>query len=426
MRKIPPPVLLVGAQAIGQLSLLVAIPVLTRAFSPSELGKYQIAMAVALVLQPLATLRVEFVLPVSKSADSAFSLVKRATISTALIVGLMGCSSLIVLFLGYRGASSTIGMTGVLLVVYAWMAVDNAVLIRSRLFNRLAARNLIAGVLSGLLQLVVAITTGWVFALALAMFVGRLITILVTRAPGAASSTVGDGIGSVKYGPRRALVTISGGLLGNTVLQALTLLSGSILGQAAAGHVGMAQRVSGAPASMIGQGIGQSVQSSVALALNSGEPALTATVTRIGKKLIVIGGLVAVAMATLGPLLAVPVLGDEWARVGPILVVLALPVGLQLAVSPLNSIFVMIDRARVLLVLQLGRLLLSVFAASVVGVVTGDLLWLVSAFALATSLAYIVNAFLLAKCIRRHDLSRSADADAEPEVKRLGFDSTPV
>ena len=47
--------LLVGGQALGQASMLAVVPLLTRAYGPSVLGLYQVAMAVATTAQPALT-----------------------------------------------------------------------------------------------------------------------------------------------------------------------------------------------------------------------------------------------------------------------------------------------------------------------------------------------------------------------------------
>lgn len=402
------PLLLVGAQAVGQLSMLAAVPAITRAFEPEEVGLYQVALSVALVLQPLATLRVEFVLPVAKSRAMVSALVSRAHWSISISVAVVALAGISVGALVDPAVGKVLTMTAILLVVYSWIAVDNALLIRSRRLPRLAARNLMGGLLSGCLQLLVAMVVPMVVALAVAVFVARVTTILVTRVRKSERPSIGDGTDDLGYGAKRVITTVGLGLVSSSVLQALTLLCGALFGQVAAGYVGTAQRLSGTPASLVGQGIGQFVQSSLASVINSRSPQLTRAVLRIEMRLAVVALVVAAGIGILGPIAAEPVLGPGWGPVGPVLALLAAPVAMQLMVSPMNPIMVMIGQERILLVMHVSRLTISVTCAATAGMVTGELLWTVGAFALATVVAYIANLIVVIWRVRAFDASRAA------------------
>ena len=400
---IRPQYLVVAGQAIGQLSLLAVIPVLTRAFSPAELGGYLVALSVAIIIQPLATLRVELVIPVSKSARSTRHLTRRSTYAITGATSLLCLAALVLSISGRTSTASTLLMTAMITASYSWMAVENALLIRAQQSRRLATRNLLSGLLSSLLQLVVALVVPVVFGLAAAVLAGRLFAIAVTRQRAATATAVGDGGADAAFGPRRTTVTVASGLVTNAVLQGLTLVSAILLGPGPAGYLGTAQRVSLVPVGLVGQGIAQAVQVTAAKAINSRHRRLGPSMLRIGVRLAALATVVALAMASLGPVLAVPVLGQEWAPVGTILPILAVPVAFQLVVSPLAPVLVMIGRENVMFVQQVIRLVASMGAAAAVAAATRSLIGTVTVFSLVTVISYVVYILLIIRCVREFD-----------------------
>ena len=397
-------VTVVAGQASGQLVMLAVLPVLTRAFQPSELGRYQIALSIALVAQPFATARVEYVLPVQKSPSAVTNLIRRATLITLNTCLLLFAAALILWVGGSNASAATAAMTSTLLLVFAWIAVDNALLVRSRDYRRLATRNLIGGIASGVLQLCVALWIPHVAALAIAMFVGRGGALLLTRRTGSPHQPIGDGTDTVRYTARRAVTTVALGTVSTTVLQALTLVTGATLGQSAAGLVGTTQRVAGAPASFVSQGLSQLVQGRFVSVFTAGRHRnFHRTLSRTLLPLGAFGIVIALGLAIGGPLLAGPLLGAQWSAVGPLLAIVAVPTAQQMMMGALNPLFVMAGAERTLLIQQVLRLLLSVGGAALAAVLLNDLTAVVTTFAVATTAAYLANIGLLMQVARRYD-----------------------
>src|SRR5699024_4067808 len=130
-------------------------------------------------VEPLATLRIEMVIP-STSAHAEVQRLRRiATVGIVIVT----CS---VAFAGLAtwlatGSYPTLGASAMILVAYTSMAMDNATLIRARQMNRLIVRNMLSGLLSALIQ--VALSLLWVsaYSLAAGVLLGRGVAILVTR-----------------------------------------------------------------------------------------------------------------------------------------------------------------------------------------------------------------------------------------------------
>jgi O-antigen/teichoic acid export membrane protein len=393
--------LLVIGQVIGQLGMLIALPVITRSYSPHEVGLYQIANAIALIVQPIASWRYEFIIPSAHTEWGARRFARLGNRSVAIVgSAALGLAALAYSF-GSQDLAVVAGMVAPLVIAYATLAVDNAVLIRRGHTRRLASRNFLSGMLGGGFQIVVAATSLPLFLLAVAVLLARVTAILVTRTPWRPTDV--DSAPEITYTPSRALPTVLSGVVSNAAVNALPLVVPATGSTAGAGYAGTAQRIAAAPASFIGQALGQIVQTNVAPLVRSRQPRVKSAVLAFIRKASVPVLGVAIALAIGGPLLAEPVLGPGWQPAGVMLAMLALPYSLQLLVSPINPVLVMINRERVLLAMQLIRLVLSVSSALTVGLLTGSAYLVVATFSIATVLAYVGTTIVIVFLCGRAD-----------------------
>lgn len=391
--------LLIGSQIAGQIAFLAVMPVLTRVFEPGDLGIYQVALAAGLILQPLATLRLEFVIP---SVVTSRELKRISRIATWSQV----CAGIVLLGVGVVGvlldessfaASAT--MAAMIMVSYASMAIENAYLVRDRQLRRLAIRNVAAGLIAASLQAVVAIFIPNLFLLAASILIGRLIAVLATREWGGKDRRDHGTDEHLPWSPRRGAYAVASGLVSSASLQILTLYSSVGFGSAAAGYVGVAQRTASAPLSLVSQALSQYTQSHLAPLVRTRDSSLRAELVRQTRSLIPLAIATTVALAVLGPLLAVPVFGPGWEQAGWVIAALALPTGLQLLIAPATPLFMMIGRERDLFYIQLVRLLLSLGLAVVLNIATGALVVAVIGYGIGTCLGYIVTFVVLLRVV---------------------------
>ncbi|MDQ0424601.1 lipopolysaccharide biosynthesis protein [Cellulomonas iranensis] len=413
---------LIGAQALGQLSLVAVIPVLTRHYDPGVFGAYQLALAAATLVQPVATLRIELVLPATRADDRVRTLLRRAVASTLAVTGGFVAACTYLALTGRADAALMTAMAATLVLVYGWVSIDNARLIRAQQVQALATRNLVAGLLSAVLQVGVALAGLQVVWLAAAVGIGRGVAVLLTRPRRAVAAPQPEDTFDLPFGGARAVRTVLSGLLSSTVLQLLMLVSGGFLGAAAAGYVGAAQRVTGAPASLIGQGVAQAVQVRFSRALLTGT-SLLAEVRAVGRALAALSVTVAVGLALVAPLGSDWFFGPGWEPVKDVLRLLALPVALQLLVAPLNPLLVMIGAERALLRVQAGRLALSGGASAAAAAATGSLTTVVAVFAATTVVAYLGNLAVVVHQVRAHD---ATTLQQTPPAPATGHETVPA
>ncbi|KJQ55084.1 lipopolysaccharide biosynthesis protein [Microbacterium sp. SA39] len=394
--------LVVGGQAAGQLATVATLPLLTRVLEPELMGLYQAAFAIGVILQPVASLRLEFLLPAVRGEVELRRLV-RFSIWSQVICGVIAVALFAVLGLtGKHDASQIALMSGLIMVAYAWTVVDNALLVRQGAMHRLAVRNLLAGLLTAGLQILVALTVPNIFLLALSILIGRAVAILLTRRRAERSVTASlDQVEDVPWTGRRAVYSVLSGLVSSASLQGLTVYVTVGFGAAAAGAVGVAQRSASAPVAFLSQGLSQYSQAKIAAVLRSGEGEARREILHQIRGTLPIAALATVGLAVLGPLLAPFVFGPGWGDVGPVIALLALPIGLQLLLSPVMSVFVMLGRERLLLGVQVVRLAISLAGALIAQILTGDVLLTVLGFAIGTAVGYVFTLVAVWRLIRR-------------------------
>lgn len=420
-RRLRGPVALVGSQLLGQLALVAVIPVLTRVYLPAELGIYQFAFAIAFIALPLATLRLEYIVPTTHSAALVQRRLRLGTIVVLGISVLVLATGVIDKLNGLTEVADILLMAGLLIPALGLPLLDSARLVRLGARRALAVRNLVGGVAGASLQAVFALGGGDVMLLPVALLLGRILGIIASRMvddPGAPTSalavtTAGGQTADARderYTLARAIPTIGAGALSGLTIQGLTVIAGATVGPAAAGQVGIAQRVSSTPISLVGQALAQTTQLSFSRIIREQRPALTASLAVHVKVFLVLGVALGIALAIGGPLLAVPVLGPEWAPAGTLIAILAVPAALQVAVSPTDFLFVMLRRERRLLALQASRATLTWTAGLVTAAVTSDLALVVLAFSIAWAVAYVMSLVFVFAAARSFDREH-ADAD---------------
>lgn len=396
--------LVVGGQAVGQLATVVTLPLLTRILDPSSMGLYQVAFALGVILQPAASLRLEFLLPAVRGEGELRRLVRLSAWSQA-ICGAIGIVVFGVLaLLGQHEAGQVAAMAGLIALAYAWTVIDNALLVRRGAIHRLAVRNLLSGLLTAGLQVLVAVTIPNIFLLAMAILFGRSIAILLTRGPRSALANSNpkepEEPEEVVWTPRRAAYSVLSGLVSSASLQGLTIYVTAGFGAAAAGAVGVAQRSASAPVAFLSQGLSQYSQTKIAAELRAGDGDASREIVRQIRGTIPIAALAALGLVTFGPLLSPFLFGPGWSDVGPVIAILSVPIGLQLLLSPVMSVFVMLGYERLLLGVQITRLLLSLSGALVAQLLTGDILLSVVGFAVGTAIGYAFTFVAVWRLIR--------------------------
>lgn len=390
------------AQAIAQLSLVVVLPVITRAFPVADVGYYQVAMAIAMTLQPLATLRVEFAIPSLSRERNVRRLIRKATLSLLILsTGLAGIAG-IYQVMKQNSIALTLLMSAVMLAGFGWTAIDNSKLIREAQLGRLAARNLTSGLVASSLQLIVALASTSVLYLAIAILVARSMAILVTRTR-RDNPTVERVIEDRPYTAKRMAASVSSGVVATITGQVLLFASAIGGPVSASGYVGIAQRVAGAPLTLLGQGLAQIMQSSIGPLVRERRSGIRRKLLRQAIGLSIMAALSSAALIALAPPLAGPILGKGWEPAGIIVAILAIPMSLQLVVGPLMAALPLLGREGLLALTQVARLVLVVGTVSTALILGSDIYGLTVSYSIATLIGYLGMFAVVLLAAQNHD-----------------------
>lgn len=396
--------LLVAGQAIGQVAFLAALPILTRIYTPAELGAYQLALAIGLLAQPLATLRIEMVIP-SLTAPSE---VRRLRRIAAFGIAIVTCCLLLSGLISWvaSGPAAAFGASALILLAYTSMAIDNAMLIRAKLLNRLIVRNSLSGLLSALIQVLLSLVWVDAYALAAGVLIGRGVAILVTSRPvrTAPSNDEATDLDANRWNVRRGLMSTGAALIAAGNAQALRVFTAIGHGPSAVGEVGVAQQAASAPLALVSQGLAQFTQAELAPLVRDGNRNMSRAVRR--QILLVLPFAVAItaALGILGPVLAGPIFGEAWAGAGAIIAILAVPSGLQLLTAPLMAVFVMLTLERYQLRLQILRLVLVAIGVTCGVLFAGhDIRFVVAGYSVGNSLGYLIILTTLLRLVSERD-----------------------
>lgn len=373
---------------VGQAALLVSIPFLTRAFTPGAFGVYQIGLATGLIVQPLATLRLEFVIPSIATFGETSRLVTLARKRVAGWTGFLLVAGAIVWFLD--GSATFLWIAACTLFANSAMSIDNSILIRDKQINRLVARNILAGTLTATLQILSAVYFPSILALGAALLVGRLVAVAATHSRTNSVPDRGLPGASDEWTWRRGRTAAASGMIAVGSDQVLKILAGAGLGPAAAGQVGVAQQAATAPMGLISAGLAQYTQAELSPLVRSRDASLGRAVRYHIRLVAPIALLISVGLIVLGPILATPIFGPGWEAAGIIIAVLGLPAGLQVLTAPLMPLFPMLALEDTLLRLQAFRLVLAVaVAVTLYALVGGAVIPTICGYAAGNSLGYL-------------------------------------
>jgi O-antigen/teichoic acid export membrane protein len=175
--------------------------------------------------------------------------------------------------------------------------------------------------------------------------------------------------------------------------------------------VGLAQRVAGAPTGLVGQALAQVSQSLLAPHVREPRGGVRRVLMRQAAVLGATAGALATALIVLAPSATPLLLGEQYAAVGTVIAILAVPFALQITVAPLTPFLLMVDRQGVLFRLQLVRVGIAVGAVVGTAVLSGDFVLTCLAYAVGESTCYVACLWAVLREGARHDARSTPRAE---------------
>lgn len=396
---------MVAGVGAGQLILLLASPVLTRLYSPTEFGAFSVMVALVALLAVVSSLRLELAVPLARSDRNARDVLGAALSSSLFICIIMTVSLLfahetVVALLGGATYEWVVWLIPVGAVTYATFDVLSQYLVRQRRYGSLGRRSFGQSIAISILQVffgLVALPAG----LLLGQFGGKALIagtlgrrILWRRRVPVARWSTRRFLATLRGFRRFPLLLMPSAFLNTLGLQLPILLVAPLFGAATAGALALSQRLLSAPAALLGQAVANVFMGERAaarrqsLALGKG-PFLKASLALAGVGTVIFG-----LVATLAPLLVPVIFGQGWVTAGTFTQALCLAVWAQFIAVPLSQSLIIEGKQRWQLTWDVGRLVviaMSILVPAALGWRALDALW---AFAAASAASYACLWFL--------------------------------
>jgi len=402
---------IIQGTAFGQGLLVLVSPVLTRLYTPEDMGVLAVFSAFLSILAVVATLRYEDAIPAVADEDEAKGLFR---LSVRVALGLSG----VVLGVLVAIATSTsvafpaemwlffVGMAGA--GVYA---AHGGVAVRAREYGLLGRTNLFKSLWQVAIQLSLPLVHPGPLGLILGRLADRLsgIGLLRRRLKPKGLMKGGDGVGMLALARRHAQYGVYGApaslvQVGGT--QLMPLLVVHHYGLAAGGLFALANRVLVSPLSVLGTSLGQAYLGQASLALRSGSTGVLSLFRGTTLRLVGIALVLAVLAVPAFLYGFQPVFGAEWAMAGLMALGLLPMFMANLILLPLEKTYNLISRQRVKLAMDAMGLVVTVVAISVSAVTGRSVVFAVAAVGILRGLV-----MMLSWAVLRHLLRETVHAD---------------
>ncbi len=406
-------VALTSASAVGQVILLVAMPLVTRLYSPSDFGIFAVFSAILAVILVASSLRYELAIPLPKGMESA-----RVLLFLALLINVAAAMVLAVAvaiwgrdlaqLYNLPDLAPTLWMLPLVLLGAGSYRTFRMWAVRRGDFNAIAttkitqaASNVIFQVACGLASFGVAgLVIGQFFGFSAGTFkLGRGVTFSMTDVSWRMWRRLS--VLARRYS-RFPKFDVAAAIINAISMQLPNFLLAILFNPAVAGLYLLADRALGAPLSLLSQSIGQVLYSRSRNAVEQGRIGHLATS--------ILGGLAAVAfLPTLimffwGEKIFTLVFGQEWAAAGSYASWLIIGITANFLYSSV-SLILMATNAQNLNLYIHSSMLIAKTAALVFGYLYGDAYVAIVAFALINALSNIAGTFAIVVHARRYALA---------------------
>lgn len=378
--------------AIGQGTILLATPVLTRTYTPAAMGFAGTFLACASIVGTVATLRLELLIPTATDAEVRwltkrviFSLVCFGLISVFGFVAFLPSQAINALLFG----CAVVGLGGT--------ALSLQLATRYRVLTGVAASKAGQGLGQAGSQVLAGVFGATHIGMQLGIGIGYAVSATIqTISVRYRAKVPRDRIALTSSRTRRyrrqiAVLTFAA-LLNIVTVWMYPLLTQLFFGAVATGQLTVSQRLAIVPAGIAVAALLPVIVGEAGLRLRNGE-GLRSLVLRWLQRLAPLGIFVTVCLLLVPKNWVVYALGVEWGSVSEYLSAMALMVGSQIIVGPLSQLLVLQGRSREQLVWDATRLIVLLSVSCAAASLSGSpiaMLWSASAVNVLFYAAYIM------------------------------------
>lgn len=406
---------ILSGSVVGQGLVLLASPILTRLYSPSDFAAFSTLTAIGAIIGGFATLSWERATPIPRSDTTARSLVVLGAISSVAVSVVVALVALL------AGPWLSVVLKSWVFDEYWWLLPSTVLaiagygllsswLVRVQDYSSLAYRN---GLL-GAAQSVFAVGAGLLgmvpLGLLLSTAIGRIVTFFGMVRKFTKGSPVGPALGELKrtcHDYRRFPLVNTWSRLANAIgLHFPIVLIVGLYGGFDAGMFALTMRVLAAPVGMVVDAASQWFEGMFAARIRDGDYRQGHVIKTFVRRMFVIGLAPTVVIVALGPSIFELVFGPDWRAAGVYAQLFSLAHLAQFSIAPISRALVILGWQGTQLLWDVTRASSMLGAIVVVAQMELPFIWCVGVLMVVQVAAYVLL-FLMSLRAVRHPKAQS-------------------
>lgn len=342
MKRIPAPTKIAFGLLIGQGTLYLSTPLLSRLYSPAEMGEFTLFITLTSLTAVIGTLRVEQFIPASSQSTAR----NRSVIAATLACGFSALCA-IIYGAAYSQSAFVVALFWLTATSLSLIAISIQLSARFENYNGVALGKALMGtaqagtqVFAGFLRIA---SPGLLIGAAVGYALSAVVQIsLLLRGQRKAPLTKGWRFRAVFAAfPRIRTLTpvFSSSLLNVAATSSLVIGITVYAGESETGELGIAQRLALLPAGLAVAALGPVIAGKVAADMRAGQDSKK-TIKKWLRRLLIPGFLAGGILAAAPSLPLTELLGPEWDGVGPMLFALAPAAAMQIVAGPFSQVLI--------------------------------------------------------------------------------------
>lgn len=406
--------ILVGT-LIGQGTVLVVSPILSRLYTPADFGAFAMVTAVCAVLGSVATFSWERAVVLPREDADARALVKLGLLTMTVV-------TLLITLVAYFARRPLAELSGVVILESYWWVIPvslfamslnalvSAWVVRRQDYSGLAVRNASQGIAQALWSVGIGMLSATPLGLITSLAVGRtagLFGLGIRRRRGGVRSDAATEIAPMsavlwRY-KRFPLVNTWSSAINSIGLQLPALLLVALYGALEAGLFALTMRVLAAPVGMIVDAVSKHFESTFAQRLRTGQPGLRRMVLVLARNQALLGIVPALVVVITAPWLFVLIFGAQWGGSGVYAQVVVVAYLAQFIVVPVSRGLVLLEHQAQQFAWDVGRAVGAAGAIVVAYVLHLEMIWALSAWTAVQLLSYAAMFLLVVRAATARD-----------------------
>lgn len=395
--------LLVGGTSLGQLIVFLSSPILTRIYSPEDMGILGTFTALFTICVVFASLRFEMAIPLPKKDTEAAKIVMLCVYILLVVTFIL---TIVIIFAGNHlldifNMSSLkpfiwllpLSVVGVgLYQIFEWWAV------RKKTYSILSKTKVTQSSFMVITQIIMGIFNYKPIGLLIGSIIGYMggsnklaIPFMKEYFNQIKKIKYQDYLVTLKKYARFSGFSLGSGILNNTSQQLPVILLGSFYGIGVAGFFSLTIKVIGMPTLLISRSVGKVYLGEISAMKNSQNKNLRKLFVNTTIKLGLLGIVPFILLGLIAPAIFGLLFGTEWSTAGYYLRYLSIMYFLQFVISPVAQTMIIFERTELQFYYDIIRFVLSIGSLIIPHYLGMDVIVTLLIYSITMSIMYLIN-----------------------------------